>query len=77
MEGGRAVFSLADEGAGVDWSSATLTGEEGVSLTPLRVDEETGEVVFSAPGGRYTLAVSDRAGNRSTGPVTLSFPAEG
>ncbi|MBC2871827.1 sigma-70 family RNA polymerase sigma factor [Bittarella massiliensis] len=74
MEGGRAVFSLADEGAGVDWSSAALTGEGGASLAPLRVDESAGEVVFSAPGGRYTLAVSDRAGNRSTGPVTLSFP---
>ena len=58
----------------MDWSSAALTGEGGASFALLRVDEAAGEVVFSAPGGRYTLAVSDRAGNRSTGPVTLSFP---
>ncbi len=74
MEGGRAVFSLSDEGAGVNWASASLTGEGGTSFAPLWVDEAAGEAVFSAPGGRYTLSVSDRVDNRSSGQVTLTFP---
>ena len=72
-ENGLVALRLQDP-SGVDWPTLSLTGEDGTSLSPRRVDGAAGVAWFDAPAGRYTLSVCDRLGNRGSGPFWVELP---